>query len=312
MSMAPFPHTVLVTGVGGFVGQHVVNCLRETNSEIRIVGLDRIKSENTAVDHCLSIDLSPENRQSIAKAILEYDIGAIVHCAGSANSDSESLSRDNLQATTVLIDAASYGRRGLPFCHIGSSAEYMPLKKPEKTTEKTLTEPVGEYGKVKLQTTKAVLQASYQGDISGYVLRLFNPIGIGMPETNLVGRVCKFLRKEQDQCLRLGNLDSYRDYIDIRDVARAIVLSLKQGNHLIGLTINIGTGIAQCTRDLVNELLHYSNRPVFLEEKNAGSYRSETVHWQEADISRAIQSLGWKPKIKFKQTIEYIVLNNPG
>jgi nucleoside-diphosphate-sugar epimerase len=175
------------------------------------------------IDHCISIDLSQENQNTIAEAILEYDIGVIVHCAGSATSDSESLIRDNLKATTVLINAVSYGKRGLPFCHLGSSAEYKPLKKPQKTTEKTPTEPVGEYGKVKLQTTKEVLKASFQGDISGYVLRLFNPIGNGMPETNLVGRVCEILRNEQEQYLSLGNLNSFRDYVDIRDVARAII-----------------------------------------------------------------------------------------
>jgi nucleoside-diphosphate-sugar epimerase len=79
--------------------------------------------------------------------------------------------------------------------------------------------------------------------------------------------------------------------------------------QLIGQTINIGTGCAQYTRHLVNALLRYSKRPVFLEGKNASSSRSKSVHWQEADISRAIQAIDWKPEIKFRQTVEHIALN---
>ena len=309
MSTKSLPRSVLVTGAGGFVGRHVVECLREASSEMQIVALDRVRPGNSAVDHYVLCDLSREDHNQIAEVISRYGVGAIVHCAGSIRSDSASLVQDNLYATIRLIEAVLHARRGLPFCHLGSSAEYAPLVKPQKTSEEILTEPVSEYGRVKLRTTNAVLSASFRGDIRGYVLRLFNPIGTGMADTNLVGRVCKFLRNEHESHLSVGSLNSYRDYIDIRDVARAIVVSLGQVEHVWGQVINIGTGSAQSTRDLVSGLLAFSRRPVTLDEMISGSSRSESVYWQEADASKAQQLMHWKSEIAFLQTIEYIASN---
>ncbi len=309
MRIESLPRSVLVTGAGGFVGRHVVECLRKASPEMQIVALDRIRPGNSAVDHYVLCDLSQENQNQIAEVILQYDVSAIVHCAGSARLDSESLVQDNLYATIRLIEAVSHTRRGLPFCHLGSSAEYVPLEKPQKTSEEIPTEPVSEYGRVKLQTANAVLSASLHGDIKGYVLRLFNPIGTGMADTNLVGRICEFLRNGREPRLSVGSLNSYRDYIDIRDVARAIVVSLAQVEHVLGQVINIGTGSAQSTRDLVNGLLIFSRRPVTLDETLSGSSRSESVYWQEADVSKAQQLMHWKSEIAFVQTLEYIASN---
>ncbi len=240
--------SILVTGAGGFIGRHIVDCLRRQTPVAEIVALDREGHENTEADCCVSCDLVKEHKSEIAEIILRHDVGAIVHCAGSVGSEFASLIRDNLIATTLLIETLSEIKPGLPFCHLGSSAEYKPLDMPKKTSEDTLEEPVGDYGRVKLQTTRAVLKAASKGDISGYVLRLFNPIGAGMAPITLVGQVCEFLRNDQDVDLHLGNLDSYRDFIDVRDVAKAVVLSLQQGEKLVGEVVNIGTGTARCRR----------------------------------------------------------------
>jgi len=305
------PRCVLVTGAGGFIGRHIVEYLRRASPETQVVALDRTGRENRAADYCVSCELTQENQSQITESILRHDVGGLVHCAGSTNLDQESLVRDNLLATTMLIERISRTKPRLPFCHVGSSAEYKALDKPQKTSEDTPEEPVSEYGRVKLQTTQVVLKAASNGEVCGYVLRLFNPIGTGMPETNLVGCVCKFLRDDQEACLRVGSLNSYRDYVDVRDVARAVVVSLQQAERIIGQVVNIGSGVAQSTRNLVNGLLGFCPRPVSVEETNPGSLRSEVVYWQEADISRAQQLLGWQPKIMFEQTIEHIALNCP-
>jgi nucleoside-diphosphate-sugar epimerase len=308
--MQSMPRSLLVTGAGGFISRHIVEYLRKQNPGTQIVALDRSGRENQDADYCVSCDLIQENQSRIAEIIRQYDVEAVVHCAGSAGPDRESLRRDNLLTTTLLIETIFQTKPGVPFCHLGSAAEYKPLEKPQKTSEDTPKEPVGEYGRVKLQTTEVVLRAASRGDVGGYVLRLFNPIGTGMPETNLVGRVCDFLRNGQEACLRVGSLDSYRDYIDVRDVARAVVASLQQAESIVGQVINIGSGSAQSTRDLVNGLLSFCSRPVSVEETSSGSLRSESVYWQEADISRAERLLSWQPNIMFEQTIEHIALNS--
>jgi NDP-hexose 4-ketoreductase len=310
MNEGIFPGSVLVTGAAGFIGRHVVDGLRMTSAGIRIVALDRNPRSSPSADWTVSCDILRENQDFIAGVILKYNVETLIHCAGSSKPDSHVLWRDNLETTLVLIELLAKIGEGVSFCHLGSSAEYKPLKRPQKTTEETPTEPVGEYGKIKLQTTQSVLKAAHQGDIQGYVLRLFNPIGIRMSPTTLVGRICALLRDASENHLRLGSLNSYRDYIDIRDVVRAIVASLPKANFLQGRILNIGTGSAQYTRHLVKGLLRYHNHPVIVEEiKSQGSSRSRNVYWQEADISLAKQLLGWHPEQNFQQTIEHIALN---
>lgn len=304
--MNPMPQSVIVTGAGGFIGRHVTRCLRRTVPEMHIVALDRSGHNNNLEHDFVSCDLVVKNQEKIAQIILQYGAEAIIHCAGSVGPGSKSFVQDNLLATTLLLETISRIKPGLPFCHIGSSAEYQPLGYPQKTNEATAAEPAGEYGKVKLQTTNAVIRAAVNGDVGGYVLRLFNPIGIGMSGMTLVGRVCKFLQGEQEVHLRVGSLASYRDFIDIRDVAKAIVVSLQHVGDLIGEVVNIGTGTAHHTRDVVNGLIGFCSRAVSVEESHLGSSRSADVDWQEADISKARRLLGWRPDFLFDQTIEYI------
>jgi len=74
-----------------------------------------------------------------------------------------------------------------------------------------------------------------------------------------------------------------------------------------GEIINIGSGVACTARDLVRGMLRLGDRPVTLRESFEGSSRSEAVSWQEMDVTKAREVLGWAVKIPWSQTVRYTV-----
>jgi nucleoside-diphosphate-sugar epimerase len=121
--------------------------------------------------------------------------------------------------------------------------------------------------------------------------------------------------------LKVGGLGIQRDFIDVRDVARAVhaaSLSAAQG------VINIGSGRAVRLRDAAAVLarvagyggaLHELDAPPGIVRPSIGHPRSETEHtaphpypdgcgsWQQADVRTARDRLGWRPRIHLEESL---------
>jgi NDP-hexose 4-ketoreductase len=300
MKVSPGP--ILVSGANGFVGRHVVQGLSRVFPHDEIVQLDRHPTSlNPGMLYC-EYNIGDSDDSSLTDLLRRHDVRAVVNCAGTTQSISSLLARQNIGVAKRLVASAATVRPGMPFCQIGSAAEYEMLPHPQQTSEVCPARPQGAYGKSKLASTDHLLQATRDGRVSGYVLRLFNPLGIGMSPSLLMGKVLEYLQSGIVEDLQLGNLGSFRDYVDIRDVAAVVATSMQQSHKLRGEVINIGTGKATSTRTLVEQVLVRGGRG-FVENEDAGSARSKWASWQEADISKAKQLLGWEPKYTFRDTV---------
>ena len=305
------PRTVLVAGSSGFVGRRVVRALKARLPEAAVCGIGRSGGEGP-LDAFLSVEVRAENLEEIGRYLSSGPVGrveAVVNCLGALTNDRESAARDNVRATEVLIEAASGAAPPIALVHFGSAAEYAPLEPPQKTDESTPTRPTSAYGESKLAATNRVLEAGRAGLISGTVLRLSNPIGPYMPPTTLPGKVTEFIESAaENDILSLGDLSSYRDFVDVRDAADAAVLALLNPPAADAEVLNIGSGVARRTRDLVRGLLEAGARPgATFRESAEGSARSGAVGWQEMDASRAQEVLGWKPDTPWPETLRYTV-----
>ena len=303
---------MLVAGSTGFVGRYVVRAVKERLPDAAVYGIGRSGVREDPLDAFFHIEVRSENLEEVKACLSSGPAGridAVVNCLGALTNDPESATRDNVRAAEVLIEAASAAAPGAAFVHFGSAAEYAPLAPPRKTDEATLTRPTSAYGESKLAATKLVLEAGSAGPISSTVLRLSNPIGPGMPPTTLPGKVTQFLAsKTEEDVLTLGDLSSYRDFVDVRDAADAAVLALLNPPTAGGKVINVGTGVARRARDLVRGLLETGARPgTSFQESSEGSARSGAVGWQEMDVSRAREVLGWKPDTPWLETLRYAV-----
>ena len=113
------------------------------------------------------------------------------------------------------------------------------------------------YGVTKLAGTRLVELAAAAG-LDAVVLRVFNPVGPGAPVSQPAwparGRAAPGARDGTE--VRLGPLDTVRDFVDPRDVADA-VLAAVAAPALPRPVLNVGSGRGVPVRAMVKELCRH-------------------------------------------------------
>jgi nucleoside-diphosphate-sugar epimerase len=181
--------------------------------------------------------------------------------------------------------------------HLGSAAEYGRVPVGTATTEDDPERPLGVYGATKLGATRLVRAAALAG-LDAVVLRLANPIGPGSPATSLAGRIAGELRAalKSGQDVTTGPLDDVRDFVDVRDVAAAVVAAAVRRSGSLPPVLNVGSGVGTRVAAVVDGLVAVSGFTGAVRVATDGSPRSSAVPWQQADIGLIGSTLGWRPE----------------
>ena len=103
--------------------------------------------------------------------------------------------------------------------------------------------------------------------------------------------------------MRVGNLKSRRDFLDVRDVARAYCLILESGRP--GEAYNIGSGSLTPVQVLLDELCRLGGVHPHIEVDPA-LYRA-TDAGPLLDIAKIADHTGWQPAIPLPQTLHDIL-----
>ncbi|MFH0177664.1 NAD-dependent epimerase/dehydratase family protein [Streptomyces cacaoi] len=280
---------ILVLGHTGYLGGHVAERLRALPGALVLGG-----GRSPAAEY--GVDLASARPEELAKTLAAAAPDAVVNCAGATGGDAVTLAEVNARGPAVLCAALREAAPAARLVHLGSAAEYGPGVPHTSVTESAATCPVGPYGATKLAGTVAVTCSG----LDAVVLRVGNPVGPGAPAAGLPGRLAGLLRDAgpdgPDAVLRLGDLSAYRDFVDARDVARAVAYAVTAPGPLPPV-LNIGGGRAVPVRELVHGLAAKAGFRGRIEENAAGgrSVRSADVSWQCSDIGAAEQALGWRP-----------------
>ncbi|MFD5476383.1 NAD-dependent epimerase/dehydratase family protein [Streptomyces hawaiiensis] len=280
---------ILVLGFTGYLGAHVVDGLRALPGAL-VLGGGRSPAAH------LDVDLARVPPEQLAKTLASAAPDIVVNCAGATGGDAVTLAEVNTRGPAVLCAALRESAPAARLVHLGSAAEYGPGVPGTPVTESAATRPVGPYGATKLAGTVAVITSG----LDAVVLRVGNPVGPGAPPSGLPGRIAALLREAgpgPQAVLRLGDLSAHRDFVDVRDVARAAVLAATAPGPLPPV-LNIGAGRAVPVRDLARGLADLAGFRGRIEESTAGtagSARSAQVSWQCSDITAAERALDWRP-----------------
>ena len=131
------------------------------------------------------------------------------------------------------------------------------------------------------------------------VLRYFNVYGPRQPEEGIyslvVGAFLKMWREGRPLLIH-GTGEQRRDFIHVRDIARANILALEA--DVRNVVINIGSGTSFSVRELADMI---SSRQVFGPARVADA--AETL----ADITRARTLLGWEPQVGFAEGLRELM-----
>jgi len=286
-----------VTGATGFVGSHLVRRLlegkfethiltRTTSSQWRISDL-KDKVYNHHADLC--------DKKLLSDVIKDVNPTHIFHLAvagvyGGAHLPDKNLFEINTFGTLNLIEAAN-AIDYHAFINTGSSAEYG--KKLNPMAEEDVCEPITAYGIAKLAST---LYASFVGKTQSrpiITLRLFSPFGPYDDSSRLITYTIN--QAIRNDCIKLGNPNSVRDFIYISDIIEAYIQSLAKASLYKGEIFNIGSGNEYSAKTVVDAIKQLLSSECATEWNNSGNFRLwESVRWQ-ADIAKAQALLEWKP-----------------
>lgn len=293
----------LVIGANGFMGRHIAAAMA-AQRDMEIVGAGLGTPLPNLKDRWLDLDLL------IGDGRLEAELRAtspelIINCSGATSGTAAELMRLNVLTTAALIEGVARSGIRTRLIHLGSAAEYGPGPVGRPVDETTTPRPASAYGNAKLASTQLVA-AWAAGGRDAVVLRVFNALGPGMPASTLAGAA---LRRLSDAVatsaprIEMGPLGTIRDFVDVRDIASAIVAACGAGS-LKAPVVNVGSGTGHSARELVEALAKQVGFSGEISEGAAGSPRSSDVLWQVADVTLAERLLRWRAVHELQSTAE--------
>jgi GDP-4-dehydro-6-deoxy-D-mannose reductase len=287
----------LVTGGSGFVGRHVLEASRRKAST---VALGRRLPSGWPIEGFVACDLS--DLDSLRSAVARIGPDVVIHAAGrTPPAATEVLYRENTRATVHLLEALRALDRPVRLVIVGSAAELGPVATADLPVgEDHLCRPIDAYGLSKWFSTKAALASQLPLEV--VAARVFNPIGPGLPPTQAFGRFAQLLAHPGPDPLRftVGDLESRRDFVDVRDVADALLSLARLGWP--GRVYHVGTGESRRIGEGLEHLIRLSGRCVELEQ--TASIQPERGSSDSRAANRQIrENTGWFPRIAFEQSI---------
>lgn len=293
----------LVTGGNGFLGRQVLDALASGEAGVsapEIVVLGRHRPSRAKDHQFVEADLAdPEGlRSSLSGLAPDF----VIHTAGKTPPASdEELYRANFWSTTHLLGALRSLGKPMRIAMAGSAAELGPVDTSHLPVgEDYPPDPVEAYGRSKWMATRSGLaERTPLGVISA---RIFNPIGPGTPPTQALGAFAARLAEPgpDPMDLPVGPLAPRRDFVDVRDVARAMIALALHGR--VGQVYHVGTGESRAVGDGLDVLVELSGRSVNRREDPAMLRRPGPAD-SRAAIGRIVAETGWEPRIRFEQSL---------
>jgi nucleoside-diphosphate-sugar epimerase len=306
----PADGRALVLGGTGFIGRHVAEAFLAAAWDVTVAARRPGEIAGKLPLRTVAVDLSEVGVADLAQILAAERPAVVVNAAGGGwNATEAGMRASNVSATEHLLTALSLIGHRPRLVQIGTVMEYGPAEVGASVSERSACSPLGAYGRTKLAASRAVLAACAARRVDATLLRVANVSGPGTPRASLLGKVADSLvtavRAGQPTIIELAPLRARRDYVDVRDVADAVLAAATVGTS--GQVINIGRGEAVAVRALVDLLISVSGVRAQVIERASGQGQSASTasgaDWLQVDITAAGQLLGWRPRRSLRESL---------
>ena len=305
---------VLITGISGFVGLHLCEHLRSEHPEVELFGLRRWRSEATA-----GAALAPDVRivegdlldaPSLARALHVSRPDVVYHLAASSSVASSwdtpaQMLQVNVMGTLHLLEAARQMDLDARVVLACSAESYGLVRASElPIREEQPFRPVSPYAVSKAAVDLLGFQYFQTFRLRTVRMRLFNHCGPRQSARFVISSLARQLAEIEAGMrpprIQVGNLDVRRDFVDVRDAARAYWLAAERGEP--GEAYNVASGHARPIRTVLDTLLSMSDAVVDV-EFDPSRLRPSEIEELAGDASRFRAATGWSPQIPFERTL---------
>ncbi len=295
---------VLVTGAGGFVGQHLCKALFE--KEATVFGFTRNTADSKYLSKGYEVDMLDE--QAIRQIINAVQPEFVVHLAANKNRGIDGIAYKEGYSTNLIGSLnITNACQDIPvltrFVSLGSTDEYGKLQVPFKESYKEA--PNSAYGTSKLAVTELLRALSRSNGFPSVILRPTIVYGPGQDSSMFLPALIIALVAGRNFDMSLG--EQTRDFIYIDDLVKAIIQALIIPGFC-GDVVNISSArpirIDALAKMTANMLGNGAGKRLKLGSKN---YRPGDVMQYWASNELAKDSLGWSPMVSLEEGVQQTV-----
>ena len=288
---------LLLIGGNGFVGTHLRIALEtkfvviSTGRDVDVRDLNKLHALVSSVQPDMVVHLAAVTTlsESFANPQDTYDINFF----------------GTLNVLIALRKSNFVGR----ILYVSSSEVYGLLAETElPITESRVVKPLSPYAVAKIAAEALCYQWSQTEKFEIVIARPFNHIGPGQSERFAISDFGKQIAAIKlglaKPVIHVGDIDTTRDFTDVRDIVGAYHLMLYQGGN--GETYNVCSGIERNIRTLIERMCQLAGVVVEL--------HSEPVRWRPSEQRRVqggnqklSDATGWMPAHTLDQTLTDIV-----
>tara|TARA_A200000113_G_C8869707_1_gene356108 strand:- start:2730 stop:3623 length:894 start_codon:yes stop_codon:yes gene_type:complete len=291
----------LIIGSSGFVGTSLKKMLEDNQRDI--IGT-YFKNGNDK-ENTFFLDLKDFN--SVSKLISKIKPDEIINLSGSMNKNFfDEILSTNIISSINLYESLLKNKINPKLISVSSSAQYGIQNHKNLVRESDPRNPVNIYGISKMAQEK-ISNLYHQKGLNIVTIVPFNLIGPGISANLLPGRIIQQFREilsRKKKKLVLGNYSTVRDYLDVDDFSRGLILTLDKG--ISGESYNLCSGIATEIRSMI-ELFKKSLKlesPVKFTENVSTDI---DLPYQVGDNKKIYELCGWTPMIKLEDSIDRMV-----
>jgi len=311
----------LITGITGMVGSHLADYLLE-NTDWDIYGMCRWRSPLNNVSQLLErvnnkdrmffLNGDLNDFTSLLHALKDSEPDYIFHLAAqsfpktSFTSPIDTLTTNIIGTCNLLESIKTLDLN--PLIHVCSSSEVFGRVPPNKVpiTEDCSFHPASPYSISKIGTDYLGKFYAEAYNMKIMVTRMFTHTGPRrgdvFVESTFAKQIALIEAGKIKPVIRVGNLNSYRTWADVRDAVRAYHMLLTI-NPIPGEAYNIGGNFSCTVKDMLDHLIGLSTLRNIKIRVETDRLRPIDADLQIPNCSKFKNHTGWYPEISFEKTM---------
>ena len=300
---------VLITGVTGFAGRHLAAHLADLGHEVH--GIVRPGRAGAAPTGVQAHETPLSDPDALGRVLARVRPGRLVHLAG-ASSVGRSFGEPaetwdaNLGGTLSVLEALRHAAPDTRALLVSSGEVYGRVAEEELPVgPETPMRPLSPYGASKAAADLAAGQYRDGYGLPVIRVRAFNHVGPGQDPRFVLPNVARQIARAERAghgavTVRVGNVDTCRDFTDVRDMVRAYWLLAEEGDTAV--TYLACSGRSLPVRTLVEGLMPLAHVPVSVSSDPSLRRGGEQPDLY-GDPTQLRADTGWRPQIPLETTL---------
>jgi NAD dependent epimerase/dehydratase len=301
--------TVVVTGAGGFIGSALVEHLVGVGARVRAM----LRYTSRAERGCLSYVPEPvmrevditfgdvrdidAMREIITGADVIFHLSALVGIPYSYEHPQEVIDTNILGTANVLLVAKELGTLErvvlTSTSEVYGSALYTPIDEQHPLQAQS------PYSATKIASDALGISFNRSFGMPITIVRPFNAYGPRQSARAVIPTIIS--QALTDRKLKLGAIDTIRDFTYVEDTARGFA-DVASSEAALGEVVNLGSGVETSIRDVIEQVAKIVGHDleILVEDRRVRPEKSE-VSRLHAESSKALQLAGWRAEVSLDE-----------